>query len=114
MSGAFVRIDERCATSMRNVWAVGDMTGEPMLAHRATAQGEMVAELIAGEKRAFDKIAIPPSPPPDPEVVSVGLSRSGARRRGESRVSTFPFRANGRALTLQREDGLSTLVARRQ
>ena len=48
MAGPFVRIDDRCATSMRNVWAVGDVTGEPMLAHRAMAQGEMVAEIIAG------------------------------------------------------------------
>ena len=55
MSGPFVRIDDQCATSMRNVWAIGDVTGEPMLAHRAMAQGEMVAEIIAGEKRAFDQ-----------------------------------------------------------
>ena len=54
MSGPFVRVDEKCATSMRNVWAIGDVTGEPMLAHRAMAQGAMVAEIIAGEKRAFD------------------------------------------------------------
>src|ERR1700729_75069 len=50
MSGAFVRIDATCATSMRNVWAIGDLTGEPMLAHRAMAQGEMVAEILAGHK----------------------------------------------------------------
>ena len=59
MSGPFVRIDATCATSMRNVWAIGDVTGEPMLAHRAMAQGEMVAEIIAGKKRAFDHVAIP-------------------------------------------------------
>ncbi len=112
MSGTFVRIDERCATSMRNVWAIGDMTGEPMLAHRAMAQGEMVAELIAGEKRAFDKVAIPAVTFTDPEVVSVGLSPEAAREQGETRVSTFPFRANGRAMTLQREDGFVRIVAR--
>ena len=59
MSGPFVRIDATCATSMRNVWAIGDVTGEPMLAHRAMAQGAMVAEIIAGQKRAFDHVAIP-------------------------------------------------------
>ena len=53
MSGPFVRIDATCATSMRNVWAIGDVTGEPMLAHRAMAQGEMVAEIIAGRKRGL-------------------------------------------------------------
>ena len=49
-----MQVDERCATSMRNVWAVGDLTGEPMLAHRAMAQGEVVAEIIAGHRRVFD------------------------------------------------------------
>ena len=112
MSGPFLRIDERCATSMRNVWAVGDVTGEPMLAHRAMAQGEMVAEIIAGKKRAFDKVAIPAVTFTDPEVVSVGLSPEAARARGEIRVGLFPFRANGRALTLQRDDGFLRIVAR--
>ena len=59
MSGPFIRIDDRCATSMRNVWAVGDVTGEPMLAHRAMAQGEMVAQIVAGHRRRFQKVAIP-------------------------------------------------------
>ena len=112
MSGPFVRVDERCATSMRNVWAIGDVTGEPMLAHRASAQGEMVAEIIAGRKRAFDKVAIPAVTFTDPEVVSVGLSPEAARARGETRVGLFPFRASGRALTLQRDDGFVRVVAR--
>ena len=112
MSGPFIRIDERCATSMRNVWAIGDVTGEPMLAHRAMAQGGMVAEIISGAKRAFDKVAIPAITFTDPEVVSVGLSPEAARERGETTVGLFPFRANGRALTLQREDGFVRIVAR--
>jgi dihydrolipoamide dehydrogenase len=112
MSGPSVRIDERCATSMRNVWAIGDLTGEPMLAHRAMAQGEMVAEIIAGAKRAFDRVAIPAVTFTDPEVVNVGLSPEGARERGEIKVAAFPFRANGRALTLQRDDGFVRIVAR--
>ena len=64
---------------MRNVWAIGDVTGEPMLAHRAMAQGEMVAEIIAGEKRAFDHRAIPAICFTDPEIVAVGLSPEAAR-----------------------------------
>jgi dihydrolipoamide dehydrogenase len=112
-SGPFVRVDERCATSMRNVWAVGDITGEPMLAHRAMAQGEMVAEIIARHKRTFDKIAIPAITFTDPEVVSVGLSPDAARAaRGETCVGLFPFRANGRALTRQSEEGFVRIVAR--
>jgi dihydrolipoamide dehydrogenase len=113
MSGPFVRIDDQCATSMRNVWAIGDVTGEPMLAHRAMAQGEMVAEIIAGEKRAFDAIAIPAICFTDPEIVAVGLSPDAARAaRGEIRVGLFPFRANGRAMTLQDDEGFVRVVAR--
>src|SRR3984957_17835431 len=110
---AFVRIDATCATSMRNVWAIGDVTGEPMLAHRAMAQGEMVAEIIAGRKRAFDPVAIPAICFTDPEIVAVGLSPDGAKpAHGEIRVGHFPFRANGRAMTLQDDDGFVRIVAR--
>ena len=113
MSGAFVRIDATCATSMRNVWAVGDVTGEPMLAHRAMAQGEMVAEIIAGKKRAFDRVAIPAICFTDPEIVAVGLSPDAAKAaHGEIRVGHFPFRANGRAMTLQDDEGFVRIVAR--
>ena len=113
MSGPFVRIDETCATSMRNVWAIGDVTGEPMLAHRAMAQGEIVAEIIAGQKRAFDHVAIPAICFTDPEIVAVGLSPDRAKAaHGEIRVGHFPFRANGRAMTLQDDDGFVRVVAR--
>jgi dihydrolipoamide dehydrogenase len=113
MSGAFVRIDAACATSMRNVWAIGDVTGEPMLAHRAMAQGEMVAEIIAGKKRAFDRVAIPAICFTDPEIVAVGLSPDAAKAaHGEIRVGHFPFRANGRAMTLQDDEGFVRVVAR--
>ena len=84
MNGAAIDIDEHCRTSMRNVWAVGDVTGEPMLEHRAVAQGEMVAEIIAGEKRAFDKVAIPAVCFTDPEIVSAGLSPDEARAAGHA------------------------------
>ncbi len=113
MSGPFVRIDEKCATSMRNVWAIGDITGEPMLAHRAMAQGEMVAEILAGEKRAFDHRAIPAICFTDPEIVAVGLSPEAAKAaHSEIRVGHFPFRANGRAMTLQDDEGFVRVVAR--
>jgi dihydrolipoyl dehydrogenase len=113
MSGPFLRIDDRCATSMRNVWAIGDVTGEPMLAHRAMAQGAMVAEIIAGEKRAFDRVAIPAICFTDPEIVAVGLSPDAAKAaHGEIRVGLFPFRANGRAMTRQADEGFVRVVAR--
>jgi dihydrolipoyl dehydrogenase len=113
MAGPFVRVDDRCATSMRNVWAIGDVTGEPMLAHRAMAQGEMVAEIVAGEKRAFDRIAMPAICFTDPEIVAVGLAPDAAKAtHGEVLVGLFPFRANGRAMTKQADEGFVRVVAR--
>src|SRR5918993_5231677 len=113
MSGPFIPIDERCATSMRNVWAIGDVTGEPMLAHRAMAQGEMVADIMAGQRRAFHKAAIPAVCFTDPEVVTAGLAPDEARAAGyEVRTGVFPFHANGRALTLEAGDGFVRVTAR--
>lgn len=112
-SGRFIRIDDRCRTSMRGVYAIGDVSGEPMLAHRAMAQGEMVAEILAGERRAWDKVAIPAICFTDPEIVTVGLSPSDAEAEGHKVVSKlFPFQANGRAMTTAREDGFVRVVAR--
>ena len=113
MDGRFIRIDERCRTSMRGVYAIGDVTGEPMLAHRAMAQGEMVAEIVAGHKRVWDRIAIPAVCFTDPEVVTAGLGPDEARAAGHDvRIGVFPFQANGRAMTLERSDGFIRTVAR--
>ncbi|MEH6719387.1 MAG: dihydrolipoyl dehydrogenase [Aurantimonas endophytica] len=113
MDGAFVRVDEQCRTAMRGVYAIGDLVGEPMLAHKAMAQGEMVAEIVAGERRAFDKRAIPAVCFTDPEIVSVGLSPEAAKAQGMAvKLGSFPFQANGRAMTLHRDDGFVRVVAR--
>jgi dihydrolipoamide dehydrogenase len=113
MSGPFVQVDSTCRTSMRGVFAIGDITGEPMLAHRAMAQGEMVAEIVAGRKRTWDKVAIPAVCFTDPELVTVGQSPDEARIAGiETKIGTFPFRGNGRAMTLERDDGFVRIVAR--
>jgi dihydrolipoamide dehydrogenase len=113
LSGPFVQVDERCATSMRNVWAVGDLTGEPMLAHRAMAQGVVVAEIIAGHRRVFDGGVIPAVCFTDPEIVTVGLSPEEARKAGrEVLTAQFPFQANGRALSMAAEDGFVRVTAR--
>ncbi|MBW9064894.1 dihydrolipoyl dehydrogenase [Rhizobium herbae] len=112
-AGKFLRIDERCRTSMRGVHAIGDITGEPMLAHRAMAQGEMVAEIVAGKKRTWDKRCIPAVCFTDPEIVTAGFSPDEARAQGfEIRVGQFPFNANGRAMTTLSEDGFVRVVAR--
>src|SRR5207344_2434587 len=106
MAGKFIRIDDQCRTSMRGVHAIGDVTGEPMLAHRAMAQGEMVAEIVAGRKRSWDKRSIPAVCFTDPEVVTAGLSPEEARALGrEVKTGLFPFQANGRAMTMLGEDG---------
>ena len=110
----FIRIDDQCRTSMRGVYAIGDVTGEPMLAHRAMAQGEMVAEIVAGQKRSWDKRCHP----------GRLLHRSGDRHRPacrrrrrrargrEVKIGQFPFPANGRAMTMLGEDGFVRVVAR--
>src|SRR5438067_7454611 len=114
MNGRAVKIDNQCRTSMRNVWAIGDLAGEPMLAHRAMAQGEMVAEIIAGKRRHFMPAAIPAVCFTDPEVVVVGLTPQEAAQQGLDCISaSFPFAANGRAMTIESTDGFVRVVARK-
>ncbi|MCY6380734.1 dihydrolipoyl dehydrogenase [Hoeflea prorocentri] len=114
MDGGFIAIDSECRTSMTDVFAIGDVTGEPMLAHRAMAQGEVVAELIAGKPRAFEPAAIPAVCFTDPEIVSVGLSPDEARNAGYDVITgKFPLAANGRAMTLNAEAGFVRVVARK-
>jgi len=113
MDGPFIRIDDRCRTSMRDVYAIGDVTGEPMLAHRAMAQGEMVAEIVAEERRGWDKVSIPAICFTDPEIVTVGLSPEEARAASiEIKTGQFPLQANGRAMTLGSDGGFIRIVAR--
>ena len=112
MAGKFIRIDDQCRSSMRGIFAIGDVTGEPMLAHRAMAQGEMVAEIVAGHKRSWDKSCIPAVCFTDPELVTAGLSPEEAKAQGETKIGLFPFAANGRAMTKLGEDGFVRVVAR--
>ena len=114
MQGRAIQVDDQCRTSMRNVWAIGDLTGEPMLAHRAMAQGEMVAEIIAGKRRHFAPAAIAAVCFTDPEIVVAGQSPAEAAKAGLDCISAhFPFAANGRAMTLESTDGFVRVVARR-
>jgi len=114
MAGRAIKIDEQCRTSMRDVWAIGDVSGEPMLAHRGMAQGETVAEIIAGHRRKFAPAAIPAICFTDPEVVVAGLTPAQAEEAGlDCLHAAFPFTANGRAMTLESTDGFVRVVARR-
>lgn len=115
-SGRFIRIDRQCRTNVPGVFAIGDVSGEPMLAHKASSQGEMVAEIISGLNREFDKVAIPAIVFTEPEIVSVGLMPDEAKERDEDIiVGKFPLAANGRALTLEAEKtgGFIRVVARK-
>jgi dihydrolipoamide dehydrogenase len=115
MSGRFVKVDDQCRTSMKNVWAVGDLVGEPMLEHKAAKQGEMVAEIIAGEKRRFNPVSIAAVCFTEPEVVCAGLLPTDAAAKAVKTITAmFPFSANGRALSMDAGDegGFVRVLAR--
>ncbi len=103
MDGPFVKIDDRCATSMKNVWAVGDLTGEPMLAHKGSAQGEVVAEIIAGHDKRFDPVTIAAVCFTEPEIVSAGIG-PGEADNANTIQAVFPLSAIGRALAIEAAD----------
>jgi len=117
MDGRFVGVDDQCRTAMRAVWAIGDLVGEPMLAHKAMAQGAMVAEIIAGHSRRFDPTLVAAIVFSEPEIVVAGMLPDEAKAGGiEANVSVFPFAANGRALTLEAGEGggFVRIVSRRE
>jgi dihydrolipoamide dehydrogenase len=110
--GRFVQVDERCRTEDARIYAVGDVTGEPMLAHRAMRQGKVAAEALAGRPAAFDNVAIPAVVFTDPEIAWCGMNEAQAKAQGLAvKISKFQWAASGRAATLGRSDGLTKLVA---
>ena len=116
MDGRFVRVDNQCRTSVKNVWAIGDLAGEPLLAHKGMAQGEMVAEIIAGQRRRFDPVAIAAVCFTEPEIVSAGVAPGDPPTANTEIMSaTFPFAANGRALSMDAGDdgGFVRVLARK-
>jgi dihydrolipoamide dehydrogenase len=108
----FIWTDERCRTSVPGLYAIGDVSGPPMLAHKASKEGETCAEVIAGRAAAKDWTAIPNVVFTQPEIASVGLSESQAREAGhEVRVGKFPFAALGRAMTLGETEGFVKVIS---
>jgi len=108
----FFETDERCETDVDGIYAVGDVAGEPMLAHTASAEGVVAAETIAGEPAAFDTRAIPAAVFTDPEIATVGLTESEAEAEGFAPVvGEMPFNASGRALTVGETAGFVRIVA---
>jgi len=108
----FLATDEFGETDAENVYAVGDVAGEPMLAHKASAEGEVVAEHIAGEPVAMDFQAIPAAVFTDPEIGTVGMTEADAEEAGfDPVVGQMPMNASGRALTLAETEGFVRVVA---
>jgi dihydrolipoamide dehydrogenase len=106
MDGRFVKVNDKCETAMRGLYAIGDLVGEPMLAHKASAQGEMVAEILAGHKRSFNPAAIPAVCFTDPEIITVGLTPDEIKEQGlDVDEGKFRWAANGRALTTGTAEG---------
>ena len=110
--GRFIEVDARCRTEDPRIYAVGDVTGEPMLAHRAMRQGKVAADVLAGRPAAFDNVAIPAVVFTDPEIAWCGLSEAQAKDQGLTvKIAKFHWAASGRAATVGRADGLTKLVA---
>jgi dihydrolipoamide dehydrogenase len=107
----FIEVDGARRTADPNIYAIGDIVGEPMLAHKASHEGRVAVEAIAGEKVAFEPLAIPAVVFTDPELAWCGLTESDAQKqKREVVVARFPWGASGRSLTLDRSDGITKLI----
>ncbi len=108
----FLETDDRCRTALEHIFAVGDVAGEPMLAHSAFREGQVAAEVIAGQPSAVDNRAVPAAVFTDPEIATVGLTEAAAREADfEPVVGQMPLQANGRALTVGEREGFARIVA---
>jgi dihydrolipoamide dehydrogenase len=107
----FVPVDRQQRTNVRHIFAIGDIVGQPMLAHKATHEGKVAAEVASGEKSAFDARVIPSVAYTDPEVAWVGLTEDQAKVQGVAyEKGVFPWAASGRSLAIGREEGVSKLL----
>ncbi len=107
----FVPVDKQMRTNVPHIFAIGDVVGQPMLAHKAVHEGKVAAEVAAGENRAFDARVIPSVAYTDPEVAWVGLTETEAKAKGvKYGKGVFPWAASGRSLSLGRDEGLTKLL----
>ncbi|ETA49509.2 dihydrolipoamide dehydrogenase [Rhodobacteraceae bacterium PD-2] len=107
----FLPVDARMRTRQPHIFAIGDVVGQPMLAHKATHEGKVAAEVACGEKVAFDAGCIPSVAYTDPEIAWVGLTETRAKAEGiKVEKASFPWMASGRALSMGRSDGLTKLL----
>jgi dihydrolipoamide dehydrogenase len=107
----FIKVDAQRRTADPNIWSIGDVAGEPMLAHKATREAHVAIEALAGEPAAFDNLAIPAVVFTDPEVAWCGLTENEAKNSNrEVKVARFPWAASGRAQTLSRTEGITKIL----
>ena len=110
----FIPVDRQMRTNVPHIFAIGDIAGQPMLAHKASHEGKLAAEVAHGEKRAFDARVIPSVAYTDPEVAWVGVTETDAKaKKIEIEKSMFPWAASGRSLSLGRDDGFTKLSSTR-
>ena len=107
----FIPVDRQQRTNVPNIFAIGDICGDPMLAHKATNEAKVAAEVIAGHKVAFDAMTIPSVAYTDPEIAWMGVTEAEAKAKGiPFEKASFPWAASGRALAMGRDDGLTKLL----
>jgi dihydrolipoamide dehydrogenase len=110
-TGGFIQVNQQLQTTDPTIYAIGDVVGEPMLAHKATHEGRTAVEAIAGHKVAFEPAAIPAVVFTDPEIAWCGLTETQAQKENrEIKVAKFPWAASGRAMTVDRTEGMTKLV----
>ncbi len=108
----FITVDAQMRTTDPYIFAIGDVAGHPMLAHKASRQGKIAAEVICGKRSAYDNLVVPAVVFTDPEIATVGMSEAEAMAKGyEVKVGRFSFAASGRALTMNEPDGMTKLVS---
>jgi len=107
----WIKVDKQLRTTDPNIFAIGDIAGEPMLAHKASHEGRVAVEVIAGHKAYFEPLAIPAVVFTDPEIAWAGITEEEAKKQGiKYEVAKFPWAASGRAITLDRTDGVTKLI----
>lgn len=107
----FIAVDKQMRTNVPNIFAIGDIVGNPMLAHKATHEGKVAAEVIAGMKSFFEPLTIPSVAYTDPEVAWMGLSEADAKAQGiEYEKGAFPWAASGRSLGIDRDEGMTKVI----
>lgn len=109
----FVKVDAQRRTNVANIFAIGDIAGQPMLAHKASHEGVLVAEVISGQNRVYDAKTVPAVVFTDPEIASAGWMESEARAKGHNdlKIAKFPFAANGRAVSMMETEGFVKMIA---